>query len=86
MIFSSVRVADATGKILEILDMTNTKATFFCLSIVAQNRPHMIALIAAQGHEMASHEWDYKNISTFTYTDFCQDITRTCDILESITG
>ncbi len=44
-----------TFKILNILQEANVKATFYCTANYAQNKPDVIDVIIAQGHEVASH-------------------------------
>lgn len=53
------RLQVGTDVLLEILDQTNTKATFFVLGWVAEKYPALIRRIFDQGHEIASHGYDH---------------------------
>jgi len=60
------RVESNTQRLLDLLSEFDTQATFFVLGWVAERFPELIALIASQGHEIASHglKWiDYRNFT-----------------------
>src|SRR5688572_12859914 len=44
-----------TNIILDLLDETGHKATFFALGMLARHRPQLVRRIAARGHEIAIH-------------------------------
>lgn len=46
---------EGTNKILSILKDAGIKATFYCTANYAQHKPEVIALMVAEGHEVASH-------------------------------
>src|SRR5262249_50765032 len=50
-----LRVERNTMRMLEILDASNVRATFFVLGWVAERRPQLIRAIAEAGHEVACH-------------------------------
>lgn len=80
------RVEASMSKILDMLDRHEVKATFFCLGWVAERHPDMIRRIVERGHEIACHGYDHKLIYHMTTPEFAEDIRRTADVLESITG
>jgi polysaccharide deacetylase family protein (PEP-CTERM system associated) len=72
--------------ILQLLDTSGTKATFFTLGWIAERYPQMVRLIAASGHEIASHGYDHLRVSDQTPTEFFDDVQRAKVLLEEITG
>jgi peptidoglycan/xylan/chitin deacetylase (PgdA/CDA1 family) len=49
------RVSANTDRLLGILADANVRGTFFVLGLVAERFPKLVARIAAQQHEIASH-------------------------------
>ena len=80
------RIKQNTQKILDILDDYQIKATFFCLGWIAKRSPSLIKNIAQRGHEVASHGYAHKPIYKQSPKEFREDIKRTKNILEDITG
>jgi len=80
------RIKQNTKKILNILDDYQIKATFFCLGWIAKRYPSLIKNIAQRGHEVASHGYAHKPIYKQSPKEFKEDIKRTKNILEDITG
>jgi polysaccharide deacetylase family protein (PEP-CTERM system associated) len=62
------------------------RATFFCLGWIAERNPQLIKLIRAQGHEIASHGYDHRLITSMTREEFREDIRKSKAILEDLTG
>jgi len=82
----SQRVLESTEKILEILDKTNTKITFFVLGWVAEKYPSLIQTISKTGHEIASHGYRHQLINNLSPDEFNQDLQKSISILSSICG
>ena len=80
------RVERSIGRILSLLDRTNSKATFFTLGCVAKQHPGMIREIVAGGHEIASHGWNHTRVRNQTSEQFREDVSRTKALLEDISG
>jgi polysaccharide deacetylase family protein (PEP-CTERM system associated) len=51
-----------TDVILELLDVYQCKATFFCLAGVCRDLPHLVKKIAQGGHETALHGPEHRRI------------------------
>src|SRR4051812_8917685 len=49
------RVAQDTQKILDILDESGARATFFVLGWVAERQPRLVRAIQERGHEVGCH-------------------------------
>lgn len=80
------RVLESTSKVLDLLQLVGVKATFFVLGAVAEQFPQLIELIAAQGHEIASHGWSHSLVTELTPTAFEDELERTASLLEQLTG
>lgn len=80
------RVVENTKKILDIFAETNTKATFFCLGLVAEKYPQLIKDIHNQGHEISTHGWSHGSVKEMGADKFKQELTGSIRILEDICG
>ena len=80
------RVADNTGRVLDLFADAGVKATFFTLGWVAERNPALIRRIVAEGHEIASHGWDHRRVFTFTPDQFRADLSRARTALEDAGG
>jgi polysaccharide deacetylase family protein (PEP-CTERM system associated) len=81
-----LRVERNTTRILEILDESNVRATFFVLAWVAERCTQLIRTIAAAGHEVASHGWSHRLVYSLTPSEFRADVVRSKKYLEDLTG
>lgn len=72
--------------IFEILDITNTKATFFVLGWIAEQHPDVVKKIVQAGHEIGSHSTFHQLVFEQTQLDFRNDLQRSIRTLEDITG
>ena len=79
------RVVQSTEKILEILDETNTKATFFVVGYVAEHHPELIEEIKDRRHEIATHGYSHTSIKKQTPSEFEKDLLKSIGIIEKIT-
>ena len=73
-------------RILQLFDDADCKATFFTLGWVAAKLPKLVADIAAQGHEIASHGFGHSRVWTQTPKQFLEDVSRARNILEDVSG
>lgn len=80
------RVEDNVDRILELFESKKVRGTFFTLGWIAQRYPAMTRRIVEHGHELASHGWEHIRVTTQTPADFREDVTRTKNFLEDITG
>lgn len=78
------RVERNVLKILELLDRSGARGTFFTLGWVAERYPKLIRAIAAQGHEVASHGYAHQRASDQTPEAFLADIQLAKAVLEDI--
>ena len=80
------RVERNMDRILEMLALQDTKATFFTLGWIAQRYPQLVRRIVDGGHELASHGYGHERASDLTEAAFLDDITRAKSILEDLGG
>jgi polysaccharide deacetylase family protein (PEP-CTERM system associated) len=80
------RVGSSTRWILEQLGERGIKATFFIVGELARDNPALVREIHVDGHEVASHGWDHRRILAMTPDEFREDLRRSVDILQQITG
>jgi len=82
----SARVGTATRYLLERLEDWGIKATFFVLGQIARTDPGLVRDIQSAGHEVASHGWDHQRVHRFTPASFLEDLRRSKDALEQVSG
>jgi polysaccharide deacetylase family protein (PEP-CTERM system associated) len=70
--------------LLDVLEETNVKATFFILGYIAERHPELIRLIAEKGHEIASHGFNHQHITKQNQKTFSSDIMQAKLLLEDI--
>lgn len=80
------RVEPATRWILEQLESAGVSATFFIVGEVARQNPDLIRAIHRAGHELGSHSWDHKRLHVMSPETLREDVRRTKDTLEQLTG
>ncbi len=80
------KVADNTDRILNMLDASGLKATFFVLGWVARYYPDVVRKIYDKGHEIASHSYWHHNPHLLSPEDFEKDMKLSLDVLQDITG
>lgn len=80
------RVESNTIRILELFAEHGVSGTFFTLGWVAEKFPQLPRLIVEQGHELASHGWEHRRVSTQSPAEFRSDVERTRKLLEDISG
>lgn len=81
-----LRVEKNTNDVLALFERTNIKATFFILGWVAQRAPKLIKHIVEKGHEVASHGYAHDRVFTFTAQQFADDLKKSRQILEDLSG
>jgi polysaccharide deacetylase family protein (PEP-CTERM system associated) len=80
------RLGPATYWLLEQLAEHNHRATFFVVAKIAEHNPGIIRAIHEAGHEVASHGWDHQRVHNFTPATFREDVRRSKETLEQVTG
>ena len=80
------RVVPNVERILALLAEFGVRATFFVLGSVAEEEPSLVAMIAAAGHEVASHGYSHRLVADLGPELFRDELRRTGDILERQSG
>jgi peptidoglycan-N-acetylglucosamine deacetylase len=70
------RVVLTTRLVLEDLNRTGTRATFFVLGWVAERHPELVAEIVAAGHEVGSHGHCHQRVYELDRETFRDELTR----------
>lgn len=83
--FSS-RIYSNMDKIFQILDDSETQASFFVLGWIAEKYPEIIKEIKSRGYEIGSHTYSHQLVYNQTRGEFYQDVDRSVKILEDISG
>jgi hypothetical protein len=69
--------AEGLSRVLDVLDQTDVRATFFTTARLAEAAPHLIRRLIDAGHELASH-----GVSHSSWSD--SDMRESREILETI--
>ncbi len=72
--------------VLALMAKYDCVGTFFCLGGSMHDRPHVVEKIAQAGHEIASHGWGHEKIREIGLDAFRDDLKRSLDWLEDLTG
>jgi polysaccharide deacetylase family protein (PEP-CTERM system associated) len=78
----TIRVRDNTLRILELLDRTGVKATFFILGLVAEKFPDLVRRIHAAGHEVACHGYAHGAAHGMRPEEFRADLRRSLSCIQ----
>lgn len=80
------RVELTTNRLLDLLDETGRRATFFVLGWVGEAYPGLIREVAKRGHEIACHSYRHRLVYELTHEEFREDTRRAMQILEDTAG
>jgi polysaccharide deacetylase family protein (PEP-CTERM system associated) len=80
------RLRSQVSRILDLLAKRNASATFFVLGMTAEACPEVVEQVMSYGHEIASHGFGHRRVTTLTPESFDHDVRRSIAILEAITG
>ena len=75
-----------TRIVLELLAETGTKATFFCLGMLARHRVDLLRRIHAEGHEVAVHGTNHVQFTRLDVDAVRRDIADSVALVSDITG
>lgn len=73
-------------KLLDLFSEKNVRVTCFFLGYVAERYPQLVKEALDRGHEIASHGYAHRLIYTLTPQSFLEDVRKSKEILEGITG
>lgn len=75
-----------TGRILDLLRATGSRATFFVLGEVARAHPALLRRIVDEGHELASHGLDHTPLWRLDADGFARQLDEFRRIVEGVLG
>lgn len=77
---------DHTPRLLDVLKSHGVVATFFVVGFQAERHPDIVRRIAAEGHALGHHSYFHSDPEQTTTRQLMDEISRTTDLLASITG
>ena len=80
-----VRIHKNMDRIFQILEDTDTKATFFVIGWIAKKYPEVVKRIAEK-YEIGSHTFNHQLVWQQSPEEFSNDISSSKALLEDITG
>lgn len=80
-----VRIYENVDRILDILERTNTKATFFIIGWIAKTYPDVVKKIAAK-YQIGSHTMNHQLVWQQSQQEFKDDVESSVKLLQDITG
>ena len=75
-----------TGRLLEILDRRQAKATFFLIGRFVAQKPDVARAIVAAGHAVGNHSWDHPNLIFSSAAAVGRQLERTQQTIFDATG
>lgn len=75
-----------TPQLLDTLAARDVRATFFLVGRYAEAEPALVRRIHAEGHLIGNHSWSHPNLAITAAARVRDELTRTCDTLQEITG
>lgn len=80
------RIERNVEQILALLDRRGAQGTFFTLGWVAERFPGLLRSICAAGHEVASHGYWHRKVTTLSPEAFREDVRDSKARIEEATG
>ncbi len=80
------RVDADVDRLLELLEHSGARATFFVLGWLAETRPGLVARIASAGHEIACHGHLHQPVHRLDAARFEEDLERALSVLREQAG
>jgi peptidoglycan/xylan/chitin deacetylase (PgdA/CDA1 family) len=72
--------------LLNILEQSKTKATFFWIGLEVKNNPNIAKQFVEHGHEIGNHTYHHPDLSKMTLSEVLKEIEMCDDIIESTVG
>jgi polysaccharide deacetylase family protein (PEP-CTERM system associated) len=77
-------IEDQLYTVLDLLQKTDNKATFFTVALLARKHPEAIKRIIDKGHELALHSYSHTMIPEQSEEEFENDIIKSLDLFSSV--
>ena len=75
------RIGPPTLALLELLESTGNRGTFFVLGCVAERHPELVQRILQGGHEVGTHGQNHLSLQWIDADRFRADLARSLDVL-----
>ena len=75
-----------TAEVAATFEAHDCRATFFLRGAAVEERPQVVAALAAAGHELGNHLWSHPDASTLTRAEIRAEIERTSEAIELAGG
>ncbi len=83
---ASTHVVADTHRLLDLLDVTGVRATFFVVGMVAESYPELVREVANRRHEVGSHTYNHELIHHLEPGTFRSDVDRSRKQLQDLSG
>lgn len=80
------RLQDQVDRILDLFQAHDVSATFFILGWIAKRHPHIVRLIASNGHEIGCHSNTHRLVYSLTPAQFREDTNSAVSAIEDACG
>ena len=80
------RVERNTRLVMDVLATRGVRGTFFTLGWVADRHPDLLRELRDRGHEVASHGYEHRLLTSLSPEEFRADLRRTSDAIERACG
>lgn len=80
------RVEAETGRLLDLFDKHQQKATFFILGYIARNHPDLVREISVRGHEIATHSDMHQLVYDQSPKAFEEDLVASMEAIAAAGG
>lgn len=84
--FDDGPVEETTTAVLDALQRNQAHGTFFLLGQRAEYHPELVKRMTQEGHEVGNHSYSHANYNRLKTSAQMEDILRTNQIIESISG
>ncbi|MET0304829.1 MAG: polysaccharide deacetylase family protein [Solirubrobacterales bacterium] len=75
-----------TAKVAAVFEAHDCHATFFLRGRAVEERPDVVAALAAAGHELGNHLWSHADATTLSHDEIRAELERTADAVEQAGG
>ena len=80
------RISIGVDHLLDLLARHGVTGTFFVLGWIADRRPAVVRRIVAAGHEIASHGWSHRRVTSLTPSELRSELRDSKRLLEDLSG